>query len=195
APESAGFDHRPEVTIGRGDETQIDAPGRRGPERADLAILYYSEQLCLQREREILDLVEEERAAVGQTQRAWPILDGAGERGAGMPEELALGQRLRDGGAVDRHERRCRPPSEGVDGARDDLLPGAGLALDQDVCVGARSGTDERAHLLHGVALPDETGEPVRRRAARPERGLWPAQGRRQRRAPRRARAPPHAVA
>ena len=48
-----------------------------------------------------------------------------------MSEQLALEQRLRDRGAVLDEKRRVAPRPAPVDGARDQLLPRAGLALDQ----------------------------------------------------------------
>ena len=50
----------------------------------------------------VADLVEEDRAAVGQLEAAAALADGAGERALLVAEQLALQQRLRQGGAVDR---------------------------------------------------------------------------------------------
>ena len=46
------------------------------------------------------------------------------------PKNSLSASDLGDRGAVDGNERRARPRTERVDGARDDLLAGAGLALD-----------------------------------------------------------------
>ena len=53
---------------------------------------------------------------------------GAGERALLVAEQLALEQRLRQRGAVDRHERSRRALAPGVQRARGDLLAGAALA-------------------------------------------------------------------
>jgi hypothetical protein len=53
-------------------------------------------------ERGLRDLVEEEGAAVGLLEEALARADGAGERAARVPEELALQQRLGHRRAVDR---------------------------------------------------------------------------------------------
>src|SRR5213593_3327637 len=79
-----------------------------------------------QRRGEVLDLVEEEAASIRQLEHARPLLHRAGERAAGMAEELALRERLRDGSAVDGQERPGGAPAERVDRARDDFLAGAG---------------------------------------------------------------------
>ena len=79
---------------------------RRG---SNSPLLQHAQQLRLQRERQLADLVEEERAAVGAA-RSGPRACSrrAGERAAHVAEELALEQRLRDRRAVDRHERAAR---------------------------------------------------------------------------------------
>ena len=46
------------------------------------------------RERDLADLVEEERAAVGLLEAALAARDGAGERALLVAEELALEERL-----------------------------------------------------------------------------------------------------
>jgi len=146
------LDHAPEVAVGGGDDAEVDPPHAGGAERPHLPVLHDAQELRLERGREVLDLVEEERAAVGELQHAGALLYRAGERAARVPEELALGERLGDGGAVDRHEGTCGAAAEGVHGARHHLLAGAGLALDQHVGLGARGGAHQLPHLLNGRA-------------------------------------------
>src|SRR5439155_910997 len=159
------LDHAPEVAVGGGDDAEVDPPHAGGAERPHLPVLHDAQELRLERGREVLDLVEEERAAVGELQHAGALLYRAGERAARVPEELALGERLGDGGAVDRHEGTCGAAAEGVHGARHHLLAGAGLALDQHVGLGARGGAHQLPHLLHGRAPADQAGERVGGRA------------------------------
>ena len=72
-------------------------------------LLQHAQQLGLHRRRHVADLVEEERAAVGQLEPARALADGAGERPFLVAEQLALQQGLRQGGAVDGDERAgCR---------------------------------------------------------------------------------------
>ena len=81
-----------EVAVGRGDDARTStrrASSCRRP--ADLALLQHAQQLGLQLERQLADLVEEQRAAVGlleQAARARAV--GAGERAAHVAEQLAL---------------------------------------------------------------------------------------------------------
>ena len=69
----------------------------------------HAQELRLQRERQLADLVEEERAAVrpARSSPAWRR-DRAGERALLVTEQLALEQVLGDRRAVDVDERRAR---------------------------------------------------------------------------------------
>jgi hypothetical protein len=58
--------------------------------------------------------------------------------------------------AVDRQERRGHPRGVGVDGARDQLLAGAGLALDQHGGGRAGDARDQLVDLQHDRALADD---------------------------------------
>ena len=66
-----------------------------------------------------------------------------------MAEELALGQRLGQAAAVERHEVLAPALAVVVQAARDELLAGAGLAVDQHVGRGFGQGHHGAAHLLH----------------------------------------------
>ena len=81
---------------------------------------------------------------------------GAGEGALLVAEQLALQQRLGDGGAVDRQERLVGPAAVLVEGAGDQLLAGAALAEDQDVDVLRGDPADGLAHLLHDRAAADD---------------------------------------
>ena len=83
-------------------------------------------------ERHVADLVEEQRPAVGQLERAPLALTRAGEGAALVAEELALEQVSGIGRAVDGHERPVAAAGWLVDGRGDELLAGAALARDED---------------------------------------------------------------
>ena len=65
----------------------------------------HAKQLRLAAEAQIADFVEKQRAAGGQLELALPRFVGVGERPFLVAEQLAFGQRLGNGRAVDRHER------------------------------------------------------------------------------------------
>src|SRR6185436_15941011 len=96
-----------------------------------LALLQHPQELGLQLEGKVADLVEENRAAVGDLEPPRPIAQRARERAAHVAEELALEHLARDGAAVDAHERLLRPSAAFVDLPRQELLARAGLARNQ----------------------------------------------------------------
>jgi hypothetical protein len=73
----------------------------------------------------------------------------AGEGAALVAEQRRLGQRRRDRAAVDDHERLLGAGARQVQGLRDQLLAGAGLAVDQHRQIGRRDlrePVEDRAH-------------------------------------------------
>ena len=81
---------------------------------------------------QIADLVEEERAAVGQLELADALLQRAGERALLVAEQRALDELARNGGDVDRDERRVGIGRLAMQEAREQLLAGAAFAEDHD---------------------------------------------------------------
>jgi hypothetical protein len=70
----------------------------------EFAALEEAEQLGLNGERELSDLVEEERPPVRSFDAAGAGLDGSGEGAAGVSEELGLEKRLGDRSAVEHRQ-------------------------------------------------------------------------------------------
>src|SRR6185369_2411651 len=94
-----------EVTVRRGDDARIERHLGRVTDRAHAALLERAEQLHLHLERHLADLVEEERSALRLEEEPATRDLRIRERALGVAEELALEQRRRHGGAVDRDER------------------------------------------------------------------------------------------
>ena len=114
------------IDVGRRDHAHVDRLLHRGRRAAGTvrSCSTRSSFTCVCR-RHLGDLVEEQRAAIGELEAALPPLDGAGERALLVAEELALEQRLGNRRAVDRHERHGRARAQLVDRLRDQLLAGA----------------------------------------------------------------------
>src|SRR6185503_20274786 len=94
-----------------------------------LALLDHAQELRLDRRRQLADLVEEDRAAVGGLDQAELLGRGSGERALLVAEQLALEQALAECRAVDPGER-AGAPRQLVDRGGEQLLPDAGLAED-----------------------------------------------------------------
>src|SRR5262249_31392667 len=86
------------------DDAYVDDDRPRAAKPLDAAILQYAQDLRLRAETHVADLVEEDRAAVGGLQQALLLAVGSGEGPALVTEQLALEERVGDGGAVDRQE-------------------------------------------------------------------------------------------
>ena len=83
-------------------------------EARDLALLQHAQQLGLQLERHVGDLVEQQRAALGDCSNLPArLLGGAGEGAALVAEQLALEQLARDRRAVERDERPAASAASG----------------------------------------------------------------------------------
>ena len=83
-------------------------------------------------ERQLADLVQEERAAVGLLETGLAVSRSAPVNAPLLvAEQLALEQRLRNAAAVDGHERLAGALPLVVDAARDQLFAGAAFAQDE----------------------------------------------------------------
>ena len=147
--EQAGRDGRPEVRVRCRDDAHVDVLDRVASDRFHLAGLERPEQLHLRARRQIADLVQEERAAVGRLEETCACGECRREGTAGVPEELALDQLLRDRCAVDRDERLACASRSLMDLARHELLTRAALAEHEDRRVRLRDAGDDAIDLPH----------------------------------------------
>ena len=97
-----------EIAIRRCDDANVDGVRAVVADALVLALLQHAQQLALQIERNLADLVEEDRAAVGELETPDPIAMRARERAFHVAEELALEQLVRNRCAIDLHERPLR---------------------------------------------------------------------------------------
>src|SRR6185503_604540 len=81
-----------------------------------------SQELDLHVQRQIGDLVEEQRAAFGGLDQPRLVADGAGKAALLVTEELAFHELGRDCAAVDRYEWSLAPRARLVNHARDELF-------------------------------------------------------------------------
>ena len=127
-----------EVAVRGGDDRAFDGDRRRAAEPLDLPLFEHAQQLDLDVERQLADLVEEDRRVVGQLEAADLPRERAGERALLAAEQLALDQRRRDRRAVDADHRPAAPRAALVDLRGEQLLAGAGLAEQQHRRIGGR---------------------------------------------------------
>src|SRR5207237_2045369 len=160
--EGAGLHLGLEVLVGGGEHAHVDAERAVAAHALELALLEHAQDLGLGLERHVADLVEEEAAAVGHLELAFPRPDRAGEGALLVPEELALDQLPREGGAVPLDERLGAPGAVVVERIGHELLARAARPPDEDRQVGVGHLADHVEHALHGRALADHVLEAVR---------------------------------
>src|SRR5205085_11733373 len=111
-------------------------------------ILNRAQQLRLRGNREIGDLVEEQRAAVGGLELSAAAANARG-RAILDAEELRFEQRLDERRAIDGDERSIAPAAQVVNLPRDEFLADTAVPFQENREVGGRDALDRRAQLLH----------------------------------------------
>src|SRR6266851_4882957 len=99
---------------------------------ADLPLLQRPEQVLLKGGARLADLIKKKGSPIGDLEESGRIVHGARESALLVAEELALQERLGQGGAVDRYEGFVLPRAVGVNRPGDQFLPRSRLALQQD---------------------------------------------------------------
>ena len=153
--------HLPEIDVGRGDDSHVDLDRLHPAQAHEVAFLDDAQQLRLGLERHVADLVEEDAAAIGEIEEPLLRIDRSGERAFHVPEERRLEEVRRQVAGVDGDERAVRARGIGVNRARDQLLAGAALALDENRRTARRRLDDQVEHLTHLRAAADDVGELV----------------------------------
>ena len=152
----AGADQRAEIAMCGRDHAHRDAQRLRAADAFEHAVLQHAQEPHLRRERQLADLVEEQRAAVGALEPAAALRGGTGEAAALVAEQLGVDEARRDRTAVDAQDRPARARRPRVDRTRDDVLAGAGLAEQQDRCLGRRDLLDLANDLAQAGIRTDE---------------------------------------
>ncbi|MNQ85387.1 hypothetical protein D3C85_1005480 [compost metagenome] len=142
--------------MGRCDQAHIDLLRLHGTHTANLAFLQDAQQARLSFQGQFANLVEEQGAAIRRFHQAGAASGSAGEGAFLVAEKFGLDQGFRDRCAVDRDQRRLGAAGKVVQGARDQFLAGAGLALDQHGGVGRGDLADLAVELEHRRAGTDD---------------------------------------
>ena len=103
--ELAFVHHVAQIDVGRGDDPDVDLDRLDAAEAHELALLDDAQQLGLRLERDVADLVEEDRALVGELEQPLLRVDGAGEGALDVTEQVRLEQVGRQVAGVDGDER------------------------------------------------------------------------------------------
>ena len=153
--------HVAQVDVGRRDDADVHLDRFDAAEPHELPLLDHAQELGLRLERDVADLVEEDRALVGQLEEPLFRVDRPGERPFHVAEEVRLEEVGRQVARVHRDERPIGPRGILVERPRDELLAGAALAVDQNRRPAGRRLDDQVEHLAHARAAADDLAEPV----------------------------------
>ena len=148
-----------QILVGRRDQPEVDLDRVLGADGIDLALLQRTQQLHLRIERELADLVKEQRAVTGLLEFPGPLLGSAGKRALLVAEQDALHQILGNGAAIDRDKRPAGACAFALDGTRDQLLADAALTFDQHGYGRIGGALPELDDPGHRLAAGDEIGK------------------------------------
>src|SRR5882724_4218577 len=136
--------HRFEIAVGRGNQTRVGSKRARAAQPLELPLLQHAEQFGLQFERNLPNLVQKNRAAVGHFEAADALRDCSRECALLVSEQLAFQQTRRNSRAVELDERLRAPRTQIMDGARDQFLSCTRVSIDEH----GRVCRSDRLHLL-----------------------------------------------
>src|SRR5690606_15694134 len=103
--ETAFGDLLVELLVGRGENPDLNLDGLGTADTRNDSVLKNAKHLRLRRQAHVANFIQEQRAAVSLLELAGPVSNGTGEAALHVPEELALYEFARNGGAVHFHER------------------------------------------------------------------------------------------
>ncbi len=127
AAEVAAHDGFFEVAMRGGDDAHVALARDVAADALIDALLQDAQQLHLHRQTHVADLVEEQRAALGDFESSLAGGDGAGEGALLVTEQFALEELGGNGAAVDGDEGTLTARTRGVNGARGDLFTSTGF--------------------------------------------------------------------
>ena len=151
----ASLGNEPEqVLVAGGHQAHIHLHRAVAAHRFDLPLLHRPEQLGLDGQGQIPHFIQEQAAAMGQPEFARTGVVGAGKGPPHVPEQLARGQRLRQGGAVEALAGLAPGRPQGKKGHGHQLFAGAGLPREQNGEIRCRRRWAARTGFPLNVGLP-----------------------------------------
>ncbi|MNQ70262.1 hypothetical protein D3C85_848940 [compost metagenome] len=139
-----------QVDLGRADHSHVEVDLFITAYTTEATVLQKAQQLHLQARAHFPNAIEKQRTARRQLQQPELAFGPRPFECAGaITKQLGLGHRLRQSGAVERHQRRLPARAGQVTGARQQLLAGTGFTFDQQRRIQGRHApclTDHRRH-------------------------------------------------
>ncbi len=145
-----------QIAVGGRQHPHIDPQAAVITDTLNIAILQDAQQLRLQRQRQLADFVEEQRAVIGHLKFAAAVADSPGKRPFHVTEQLALRHALRQRRAVEVHQRVSRTRRSLMHRLRHQLLTGPRFAADQHVQIRGGDNLDLFFQLQHRRRQADD---------------------------------------
>src|SRR5437868_1355722 len=146
-----------QIRISCGQHSDVDLHGLGFAQRLNLAFLEKPHKFRLNFEREISDLIKEQRSAVSGSGNTGIVRNRARKRTASMSEELTISKVSWGCRTIERSKNTAGPGRFLVDGASDEFLSGAGFAGDQNGNIAGADFVNLVNNVKHGRAADDET--------------------------------------
>jgi hypothetical protein len=148
------------VAVRRGDYTDVYRNVVDPAHPAKRPLFQEAQELGLKRGRHVAHLIEKHRPTVRQFEQTFLLLPRIGERAALVPEEFALQQGLRQGGAGDVHETAMGPVGIVVNDTGSQILAGSTVTAQEH---GGRAALGDILkqveHANHRLVAPDHLVE------------------------------------
>src|SRR5262245_11990869 len=114
-----------EQTVRRRDDPDVGPDRLRAAETLERPLLEHAQELRLEVGRQVADLVQQQRAVVGELEASDASRDGTREGAPLVAEQLALEQARGDRRTIELDEWTAPPPAQLVNQASDQLLAGS----------------------------------------------------------------------
>ena len=130
-PEVAGLHLGGQVFVGGADDAHVYRLFLGGAQRANAPLLYGAQQLGLHGQGQVADFVQKQRAARSGLKKTNTVLRGAGVGAFACAEKFGFEQVLRNGAAIDGHERPAGAVAACMHGIGHQLFARARFAVHQ----------------------------------------------------------------
>ena len=133
------FDHGPDIGIRCSDNLHIHIDHPRASQTHQLLLLHHAEELCLEIQRHLPDLVQEDRSSGSQLKLSdIPVFARSGKCSAVISEQLTLNQVFRHRAAVDCDKGLIPAAARVMNRLRQNIFSRAAFPKDQDIAVRPR---------------------------------------------------------
>jgi hypothetical protein len=161
-PEAPGLDFTCQIHIGRANDSNVHCACPVFTDALELTFLEDTQEFALEREGNLADFIEKERAAVGGRKASDPILDRSRKCPTDMAEKLALEEFLGHGRTVHTNQRLLRAQATTMNFVCDKLLAGPRLAGNEHGRVRRSDLIDLRTDQTDPVARTEDVAESFR---------------------------------